>query len=109
MVFTVTSPTFVTGGFQVAYSVGGGNAVNGTDFTLGTPSPLAFAGKRQRDAHDHAQRRRRHDRRSAQQDPLRHFHGRGHGRSIGPVAASNILTGAVGTGTILDERHHRAR
>jgi len=44
MVFTVTSPNAVQGGFSVVFSVGGGNATNGVDYTVVTGSPLAFTG-----------------------------------------------------------------
>ena len=42
--FTVTSPNAVAGGFTVAFTVGGGNATNGVDYTVVTSSPLSFAG-----------------------------------------------------------------
>ena len=44
MVFTVTSPNAVQGGFSVVFSVGGGNATFAVDYTVVTVSPLTFVG-----------------------------------------------------------------
>ena len=44
MVFTVTSPNAVTGGFTAAFNVADITTTLGSDYTVGTASPLTFAG-----------------------------------------------------------------
>src|SRR5439155_944369 len=44
LVFTVTSPTAVQGGFTVAFAAAAGSAITPSDYVVATASPLTFAG-----------------------------------------------------------------
>jgi hypothetical protein len=98
MTFTVTSPNAVSGGFDVAFNVDGITATVNSDYTVQTTSPLTFAGTAN-ETHTITVMIL-NDNIVESAETLSATLG-----AVTPVkalTAGSVVTGAVGTGTIID-------
>src|SRR5262249_55408944 len=96
MTFVVTSSAAVQGGFSVAFSVAGGTATAGSDFTVGTPTPLSFTGT-VGETHTITVNVNGDTTVEGNETLTATL---GTVTPVAPVSAASIVTGAVGTGTI---------
>ena len=100
MVFTVTSPNAVTGGYTVAFTVANITATGASDYTLGTASPLTFAGVVPGETQTITVNIVGN---TTVENPTETFSVTlGAVTPVAPVSAANIFTGEVGVGTIVN-------
>jgi autotransporter-associated beta strand protein len=98
MTFTVTSPNAVQGGFTVPFVVTGVTA-NGTDYTVVSSSPLTFTGLA-----GETQTITIHVNGDTTLEPDETLTVKlGTAVPVAPVSAASIVSGAVGTGTIVND------